>query len=81
MLKDIASYFKSDVGTATTAGVTITTSLVTNLGLINQVLGCISITFGIIACILLARVHYITGRYWQKKIELLVVYSDNESDK
>lgn len=71
MIKEIGDFLKSDVGTTATAGVTITTGVMTNLGLISQYLGVLSMSIGIVACVLLARVHYLTGRYWQKKILLL----------
>jgi len=59
--------------TATTAvvGVTITTTILTNIGLINAVLGGISIFVGIIACLFLIRLHMMKGSYWKEKLERL----------
>ena len=66
--------------TATTAvvGVTITTTVLTNIGLINAVLGGVSIFVGIIACLFLIRIHALKGSYWKEKLERLKEGKDED---
>jgi len=60
-----------EAATTAVVGVTITTTILTNIGLINAVLGGVSIFVGIIACLFLIRIHLLKGAYWKEKLDRL----------
>jgi len=71
--------------TTTVVGATVTATILTNIGLINAVLGGVSIVVGIIACLCLIRIHLVKGTYWQTKLKMLEdgmdVPADTEDEK
>ena len=72
MLKDSINHVQDATGTTVgTVIATILTAFFTNIGLINQVLGAVSVFFGIIACCFLIRANINKGNFWKKKTEML----------
>jgi len=73
MLKDLREFISQMTGTGTgtvaTATATASVSVATNLGLVNQILGAISIVVGIFACVCLARVHLRQGKLLDEQIK------------
>lgn len=69
-LKEIMIEIPETVTTAT-VGATVTATILTNIGLINAVLGGVSILVGIVACLCLIRIHLVKGTYWRTKLRML----------
>lgn len=66
---DLKGFLTSIIGTGTTVSAAFAATLMANLGLINQVLGALSIVAGIFTCLCLARVHQKQARLLDEQIQ------------